>query len=329
MIHGDVTYTDEALYANKLSMVYEDIEAARETLDAVREFIRNHPTVYLSTHTPLGYENLEHGKIIDLDNPPESIPPEAVSVKEATGKYIFCIDSDDVIEPETIETLVKICNETGSELCISSYRRFKDPYIRQSYPEMHSSILDAKEATRRMTCDMGFTHSSCGKLYLRSLWEGITFPEGKIYEDYQTTFKLIARAEKVAYCDARFYCYRIRSGSIMRTKVQEINIELLDISSVVTEELTRLYPDMEEIILYQKARTYLRLMKNILNAGFDVFPDAQQRIISYIKSEKENLLASSVVKKVDKIKVRTLCMGRRVFYLAYKIGNLKNRNMQD
>ena len=251
------------------------------------------------------------------------------ALKEATGKYIFCIDSDDVIEPETIETLVKICNETGSELCISSYRRFKDPYIRQSYPEMHSSILDAKEATRRMTCDMGFTHSSCGKLYLRSLWEGITFPEGKIYEDYQTTFKLIARAEKVAYCDARFYCYRIRSGSIMRTKVQEINIELLDISSVVTEELTRLYPDMEEIILYQKARTYLRLMKNILNAGFDVFPDAQQRIISYIKSEKENLLASSVVKKVDKIKVRTLCMGRRVFYLAYKIGNLKNRNMQD
>jgi len=91
MIHGDVTYTDEALYANKLSMVYEDIEAARETLDAVREFIRNHPTVYLSTHTPLGYENLEHGKIIDLDNPPESIPPEAVSVKEATGKYVCSI----------------------------------------------------------------------------------------------------------------------------------------------------------------------------------------------------------------------------------------------
>jgi len=251
------------------------------------------------------------------------------ALKEATGKYIFCIDSDDVIEPETIETLVKICSETGAELCISSYRRFKDPYIRQSYPEMHSSILDSKEATRRMTCDMGFTHSSCGKLYLRSLWEGITFPEGKIYEDYQTTFKLIARAEKVAYCDAQFYCYRIRSGSIMRTKVQEINIELLDISSVVTEELTRLYPDMEEIILYQKARTYLRLMKNILNAGFDVFPEAQQRIISYIKSEKENLLASSVVKNVDKIKVRTLCMGRRVFYLAYKVGNLKNRNMQD
>lgn len=75
MIHGDVTYTDEALYANKLSIIFEDIELARETLDNVREFIKNNKTVYLSTHTPLGWENLENKKIIDLENPPESISP--------------------------------------------------------------------------------------------------------------------------------------------------------------------------------------------------------------------------------------------------------------
>ena len=75
MIHGDVTYTDEALYLNKLSIVFEDKDAARQTLDKVREFIRNNPTVYLSTHTPLGYENLESKRITDLDNMPESIYP--------------------------------------------------------------------------------------------------------------------------------------------------------------------------------------------------------------------------------------------------------------
>ena len=54
MIHGDVTYVDAALYENKLSIVFDDREAARETLDRVREFIREHPTVYVSTHTPEG-----------------------------------------------------------------------------------------------------------------------------------------------------------------------------------------------------------------------------------------------------------------------------------
>lgn len=76
LIHGDVTYTDEALYQNKLSIVFEDKAAARQTLDKVRDFIRNNPTVYLSTHTPLGYENLESKKVVDLDNMPESIYPK-------------------------------------------------------------------------------------------------------------------------------------------------------------------------------------------------------------------------------------------------------------
>ncbi|MCR5220150.1 MAG: MBL fold metallo-hydrolase [bacterium] len=88
MFHGDVTYTDEALYQNKLSTVYEDKAAARETLDRVREFIRNHPTVYCSTHTPLGYENLESLKVVDLANPPESLPVGEITYKTATGKYV-------------------------------------------------------------------------------------------------------------------------------------------------------------------------------------------------------------------------------------------------
>jgi glyoxylase-like metal-dependent hydrolase (beta-lactamase superfamily II) len=66
LLHGDVTYCDAALKANKLSIVYEDINAARETLDRVRTFVAEHPTVYLSTHCPEGYENLEMKRVMKL-----------------------------------------------------------------------------------------------------------------------------------------------------------------------------------------------------------------------------------------------------------------------
>ena len=92
MLHGDITYVDEALYANKLSVVYDDVQAARETLDRVREFIRNHPTVYCGTHTPQGYENLEAKRVMDLDNPVETVFEEFdFTKKEATGKYVCSI----------------------------------------------------------------------------------------------------------------------------------------------------------------------------------------------------------------------------------------------
>ena len=92
MLHGDITYVDEALYANKLSVVFEDPAAARETLDRVREFIRTNPTVYCGTHTPQGYENLEAKRVMDLDHPVPTVFPEIdFSAQKATGKYVCSI----------------------------------------------------------------------------------------------------------------------------------------------------------------------------------------------------------------------------------------------
>lgn len=92
MFQADITYVDEALYENKLSVVFDDLPAARETLDRVREFVRNHPTVYMGTHTPQGYENLEAKRVMDLDHPVPTVFAEIdFSKKEATGKYVCSI----------------------------------------------------------------------------------------------------------------------------------------------------------------------------------------------------------------------------------------------
>ena len=100
MIHGDITYVDEALYENKLSPVFDDPAAARETLDRVREFVRNHPTVYCGTHTPQGYESLEAKRVMDLDNPVPTVLAEVdFSARQASGKYV-CSICGYVYDPE-------------------------------------------------------------------------------------------------------------------------------------------------------------------------------------------------------------------------------------
>ena len=92
MFQADITYVDEALYENKLSVVYDDLPAARETLDRVREFVRKNPTVYLSTHSPQGYENLESKRVMDLDHPVPTVLAEVdFTKKEASGKFICSI----------------------------------------------------------------------------------------------------------------------------------------------------------------------------------------------------------------------------------------------
>ena len=92
MLHGDITYCDEALHEDKLSVVFDDLPAARETLDRVREFVRNHSTVYCGTHTPQGYENLEAKRVMDLDHPvPTTLAEVNFEKQEASGKYVCSI----------------------------------------------------------------------------------------------------------------------------------------------------------------------------------------------------------------------------------------------
>ena len=66
MFHGDVTYTDEALRQNVLSVVFEDKDLARETLNNVREFVKENHTVYLSTHTPEAITSLKEKRVMKL-----------------------------------------------------------------------------------------------------------------------------------------------------------------------------------------------------------------------------------------------------------------------
>lgn len=66
MIHGDVTYTDEALRQNQLSVVFEDLELAKQTLGKVRTFIKENHTVYLGTHTPESLASLKDNIIMKL-----------------------------------------------------------------------------------------------------------------------------------------------------------------------------------------------------------------------------------------------------------------------
>ena len=92
MLHGDITYVDEALYEDKLSVVFDDLPAARETQNRILEFIRNHPTVYCGTHTPQGYENLEAKRVMDLEHPLPTVLAEVdFSQQQSSGKYVCSI----------------------------------------------------------------------------------------------------------------------------------------------------------------------------------------------------------------------------------------------
>ena len=58
----------------------------------MRSFVPEHPTVYMETHTPQDYENLEAKRAMDPDHPVETVCTSVgFSKTETSGKYVCSI----------------------------------------------------------------------------------------------------------------------------------------------------------------------------------------------------------------------------------------------
>lgn len=62
------------------------------------------------------------------------------------------------------------------------------------------------------------------KLYRREVFEGITFPEGKIYEDIGRLYLLVEKAGRLATSTKCIYNYHLQPQSITRTKNVSVNV---------------------------------------------------------------------------------------------------------
>ena len=267
-----------------------------------------------------------------------------VGIAAATGEFLFFLDSDDIINKNAIEELYSICSDNKADIAISSLYNFIGSHFEQDdvYStdiKRHSlkndmavgvinnynvEYIDQIDAMKMILCPGGIGHEAPGKLYRVSLWNGIQFPLGKIYEDYSTIYKVVLRAKKVGVLSEPIYGYRVREGSIMRSSVSEKNLSLIEVSENVTNNISKIAPELSKYAKYLQVRTNLKLLEGILNIGIDAFPEAQCKIFVLIDKERKALLSADYVRKSDKVKIISLMMGKRFFLLVYRLGDKVN-----
>ena len=143
-------------------------------------------------------------------------------LKHMKGEYISWVDSDDKVEPNYLERLLEVQNETQADLVDGYNYGFKDG-MRYYYDLTHiSPTLDAVEISKEelfLRLLEGFRIVLWGNLAKKELYQGVYFITGKNYEDNGTRFKLYFRANKIVILPEPLYGYRGgRKGSIMTNK---------------------------------------------------------------------------------------------------------------
>lgn len=134
----------------------------------------------------------------------------------AKGEYITFVDSDDFVTSDYVETLYSLCLKYNCKISVADWCIFpvgKMPII--TLHKIQESFFCQKKALEEMFYQKHYDVSACVKLYHRSLFENIRYPKGTLYEDLQTTFKLMLASDTgVAYSNKQIYYYMFRPGSI-------------------------------------------------------------------------------------------------------------------
>lgn len=211
-----------------------------------------------------------------------------VGLKEAKGKYIASIDSDDTININFFADAVEYL-ENNIDIVVYDWQSITndDTYPTQAIDWVFNKNEYSKYEGLLYTTIMP---SACNKIVKRSLYDelNIKYIEDK-FEDLSTTPFILLRAESIKYINKPYYEYYIRSNSIMRTTP---GYSMIDVLKLVEERLNKYKEYLNVNIDDFKYYTYSwRIEELIINQLYTIDEKEISNVTEYInKNLKETLL---------------------------------------
>ncbi len=147
----------------------------------------------------------------------------------ATGEYVAFVDSDDFIAPETYQHLLCALWENKADLSICGYQKVeghKEQGVANAYPSETMTGMQALE--KLYTNDYVYFTIACNKLFKRSVFDSLRFPQGKLFEDGYAAFRYYYLAQTVVCLPECFYFYQTRNNSITTSLLSIKNLDGLD-----------------------------------------------------------------------------------------------------
>ena len=137
-------------------------------------------------------------------------------VSLATGKYLFFVDSDDMLTEGILPRMLETAEQNGTELTVCHVARLKDKKVSESF--IHARAFhNLRDTVSHVTKhpNLIYDSTSWNKLILRSFYlkNGISFPEGFLYEDMLPNFKLHYLCNGVSVIRDTGYLWRERNGT--------------------------------------------------------------------------------------------------------------------
>lgn len=234
-------------------------------------------------------------------------------LKVFSGDYVMFIDSDDYIDNDMVEFLLKLLLNNNADVSRCGFYYNYEAENEESTPPLDNS-LRVLEYDERMIDLLSGTHVSgvaWNKLFKAEIVKSHRFKKTDgCSEDIMFNFRAYQDIKTGAFCDEPKYHYVIRENSITSSNFGKGAFSIITAKENILKELTgneKLYPYAVKSFVKS---LFVVLSGCIQNSAFD---DKKNEIIELLLSYKNTIQNSNMYSKKDKYKIYVLSVSPRLY----------------
>ena len=242
-------------------------------------------------------------------------------IKEASGDYVYSLDSDDAIEPDTLQFCYDIISEYNCDIVSSGYRWIKNSQITDITNDgLEEGFYDKDKINKYifpcLLMNKNMEHISyylSGKAVKRELLTPNLLslnPKISLGEDLCTVIPCYLQAKSVYISKKENYLYTVREDSLSK----EFNSNQIFLIENVIKELNKITLEKPEDFNGQILRYSFFMCLAIMAAA------AEGNYFKSAKIIKENIKKSVHLQNIKKAEFEKISVKSRITFVFMKLG---------
>ena len=240
-------------------------------------------------------------------------------IREAVGKYVLNLDSDDLIENDTLECAYKIINDTNCDMVSFAYRWVKNGHtVNITNDGLDEGLYTEKDIEKyiypRLLMDKDMNHMSyylSGKVVKRELLTPHQLSVNEkisLGEDFCCTFPCYLHTKSVYISKKEAYLYTVREDSLSK----EFNTKQIYLIEDVINEISK--HKTEKVADFDK-----QLCRYSCFMCFAILASAAEgNYFKSIKTIKENIINSMHGEKIKSAEFENISLKSRISIFLMK-----------
>ena len=234
-------------------------------------------------------------------------------IEEANSDLVGFIDSDDYIDNDMYEILLKNLNNTDADLSMCALYDVYNNTPEAQVTNKETWELSSEQAIKMVMEAKILSVTAVNKLYRKSLFTDLKFEVGKIAEDAFIMIKLLDKCEKIVATNEKKYYYVHRENSITTQKFSTKFLNVIEAYEQNSNIILEKYPKLKDVAQTRMNWAYFYVLDRLLLDDNYNDKELENKLISYLKNHRKDILNDPLFTKGRKIGFIALLLSRNLY----------------